>query len=271
MAKSKPQYRVQHPVNDGQPTKNRILVAVPMTGLLRAEWVLARYGQMTPCNWSQQMLTYWLDGYSPLRFSVADARNLVAQKAMEGNFEWTFFIDHDVVLPPDTLVRMNQYMLDAEHPIVNGLYFTKGVPAEPLVYRGLGTSYYGKWKIGQKVWADGCGLGCTIIHLSIFKEMAKDVETYETRGATVHRIFRQPEFSGLLDADGEKQQYSISTGTEDLDFYHRVKGNGVYKRAGWPKHQRKKYPLLIDTGIFCRHIDFDGRQFPFRGEENLYK
>ena len=54
----------------------RILVGIPMTGLLRAEWVMARYSQVIPCNWSQVEAVRWLDQNSPIDFSVADARNI---------------------------------------------------------------------------------------------------------------------------------------------------------------------------------------------------
>lgn len=31
---------------------NRVLIFTPTTGLVRTEWVNARYGQIIPCNWS---------------------------------------------------------------------------------------------------------------------------------------------------------------------------------------------------------------------------
>ena len=30
---------------------NRIVIGIPMTGTIRSEWALARYGQVIPCNW----------------------------------------------------------------------------------------------------------------------------------------------------------------------------------------------------------------------------
>ncbi len=40
----------------------------------------------------------------------------------------------------------------------------------------------------------------------------------------------------------------------------------VFKKAGWPEFQKKKFPFLVDTKIFCRHIDWNGVQYPAHGE-----
>jgi hypothetical protein len=42
-------------------------------------------------------------------------------------------------------------MHQGDIPMLSGLYFTKSLPAEPLIYRGRGNSYYKKWKFGDKV------------------------------------------------------------------------------------------------------------------------
>lgn len=251
------------PVSKEEPRK-RIMVGIPMTGTLRAEWVLARYGQVVPCNWSQVDYIQWIDQYSPLRFSVADARNLIATRAVEDNFEWLFFIDHDVVLPPVTLLRINEIMLKKETPIFGGLYFTRSVPSEPLIYRGLGNSYFADWKLGDKVWVDGLGMGCTLIHVSILRAMYEESETYNVGPISVRRIFETPAKSMF---DPETGGWESHVGTEDLHFLNRVIKNSILKKAGWSEVAKKKYPFLIDTSLFCRHIDMSGVQYPARGEE----
>ena len=247
--------------------KRRLLISVPLTGLIRAEWAMARWGQVTPCNWSQGEMVQWLDQFSPLGFMVADARNVAVQAMMEGNYEWILFIDHDVILPPDTFNKMNQYMLKGDVPIVGGLYFTKSVPSEPLVYQGRGTSYATGWRLGDKVWVDGMGLGCNILHRSILEAVWKDSEQYKVGEAVARRVFDTPARS-LYDA--EKNIWKTEGGTEDLVFYSRLIDNGYFAKAGWPKFQKKKFPLLCDTSIFCRHIDWNGMQFPANGEEKVF-
>src|SRR3990172_6137537 len=119
-----------------------VLIGIPMTGLLRAEWALARWGQIIPCNWSESFIIHWLHQATPLGYGVAEARNIIVDAFIKGGHEWLFFIDHDVILPPDCFVKMNDYMRKKEVPVVAGLYFAKAHPPEPLVYRGRGNSFY---------------------------------------------------------------------------------------------------------------------------------
>ena len=251
--------------------KRRIMVGIPMTGLLRSEWVISRYGQVIPCNWSQVDAIHWLDQYSPLGFLVADARNIIASRCVEEKFEWLFFIDHDTILPPTTVLRMNERMLANKVPMWSGLYFTKSVPSEPLVYRGRGNGFYTKWKMGDEVWVDGIPMGCTMISSSILKVLYDESPSYvlNTRVGTfkARRIFETPSKTFF---DPQKQTWFNATGTEDLALCSRIMNEGIFKKAGWKEYEGKKYPFMIDTNIFCRHIDWDGVQYPSKGEEQYF-
>lgn len=243
----------------------RVLIGIPMTGLIRSEWHLSFMGQIIPCNWSHGTAVHIFPNYSPLGFLVAEARNLIVKKFIEGGFEWLLFIDHDVLLPNNTLLKFNKYMRDKKYPIVGGLYFAKGLPAEPLVYRGRGNSYFKKWKLGDKVFVDGMGLGCHLIHQSILKILYDESPEYQIeKNVTARAVFHTPAESEF-DPDIGLMSYR---GTEDLPFYERIIKDKVLERAGW---KTRKYPFLCDTSIFCKHIDFNGVQFPTQNEENEFK
>lgn len=259
-------YRTVIPFKEGDIQK-RVMIGIPMTGVLRAEWVLARYGQVIPCNWSQNDYIQWIDQYSPMRFMVADARNIVVQAFVEGGFEWLFFIDHDVVLPPLFFVTFNQYMLEKKVPIVTGLYWTKSVPSEPLIYRGRGNSYFKDWKIGDKVWVDGHGMGCTLIHGSILKLLYEESPEYQVAGKTIRKVFETPT---KVFYDPESNSFNVQTGTEDLEFLHRIIKENVLARAGWKALSKKEFPFLVDTRLFCWHIREDGTRFPSMGEHQKH-
>ena len=250
-----------------EPITNRIMIGIPATGLVRIEWVLARYGQVIPCNWSQSDMIHFVDQFSPLGFMVADARNLVVTKAVEGNFQWVFFIDHDTIMPPHTILTWNERMLKCDVPIFGGVYFTKGIPSEPLVYRGNGTSYYSNWKFGDEVWVDGMGMGCTMIHVSVLKVMYDEAESYMIGPHVVKRIFQTPSKIGF---DPQTMAWSAQSGTEDLAWCDKVRKTGVLKRAGWTDVAKKRFPFLIDTNVFCKHINNDGVQYPSVGEERRF-
>ena len=254
-------------VPKGQRLRNRVMIGIPMTGLLRAEWVLGRYGQVVPCNWSQVDCIQFLDQYTPLNFLVADGRNIIIKNFMEGNFEWLWFIDHDVILPTYTVLKWNERMLSGDIPVWGGLYFTKSVPSEPLVYRGRGNSFYNKWKIGDQVWVDGMGMGNTIIHRSIIEEMWKDSKSYVVGNVHTRQVFESPAKTWF---DPETKSWFNFGGTEDLAWCSRVMDEGYFKKAGWSKYQGKEYPFLVDTTVFSKHIDFDGTQYPARGEEQFF-
>lgn len=112
-----------------------------------------------PTNWSHVDLLEYQSTIAPLRYSVADAQNIIVKQAVEKEVEWLLLIEHDNVLPPNTFIMLNQYMLSHEVPVVSGLYFTKTEPPEPMIYRKLGGGYYTDWKMGDKVWCSGIPTG----------------------------------------------------------------------------------------------------------------
>lgn len=258
-------YRQNAVIGNSRKTFHRVMVGIPTTGLVRMEWVISRYGQVIPCNWSQTDTLQWLDQHSPIDFLVADARNICVHHCLNQGFEWLFFIDHDTVMPPFTILAMNERMLKGEIPLWSGLYFTKSKPSEPLLYRGSGTGDYTDWKLGDEVWVDGLPMGCTMIHHSLLVELAKQAEPYEVRpGMTIRKIFETP---AKVWFDPELRSWFTYTGTEDLQFCSDILEKGILKKAGWDEVAEKEYPFLVDTNLFCRHIDQNGTQYPLNGEE----
>lgn len=241
---------------------NRVLIGTPMTGLVRSEWMTARYGQTIPTNWSHIEVMNWMSAYIPLGYQVADAENIIAKQVVEHNFEWLLFIEHDNVLPPNTFVRLNQYMISGKVPIVGALYFTKSDPPEPMVYRDFGKGYYADWKLGQKVWVRGLPFGCTLIHGSIIRALWEEAEPVTINGTETRRIFRYPEDRFTDPETVNPLDYLMTSGTSDLQFCKEVVEKRIFEKAGWPEYQKKKYPFLVDTSIFVKHIDMNGTQWP---------
>lgn len=238
---------------------NRILVATPTTGLVRIEWVAARYGQIVPVNWSQVSMTQYLDGYIPLRYQVDDAQNLCVRACLQGDFEWLFLLEHDVILPEDAFLRLDRYMVSGQYPVVSGLYFTRNEPSTPLVFRGRGTGVFTDWQMGDLVWCDGVPTGCLLIHRSILAAMWEASEEYQAGQQVTRRVFRTPRD---LWQDPEKGQINATSGTSDLDWCTRVMRDSFFEKAGWPQFQEREFPFLVDTNLFCRHIDPGGVQYP---------
>ena len=244
--------------NKGQWT-NRVLIGTPMTGLVRSEWVVGRYGQVIPTNWSHIEVMQWMSSYIPLQYQVADAENVIAKHVVERDFQWLFFIEHDNVLPPNTFVKMNQYMLRGDIPVVGALYFTKSEPPEPMIYRKPGWGYYRNWKMGDKVWCRGIPFGCSLIHGSLIRALWEESPEYQVGNTITRRVFKQPE---NVFADPDSPDFLMTQGTSDLQFCDDVIKKDIFKKAGWPQYAKKKFPFLIDTSIMVKHIDNDGIQWP---------
>src|SRR5512146_2001578 len=102
----------------------RLLVGTASTGLVRIEWAQARYGQVVPVNWSMVQMLQYINSFIPLRYQVADAQNLIVKEAIEKNYEWLLLWESDNVAPPDAMVRLNDYMLAKDTPVISGLYYT---------------------------------------------------------------------------------------------------------------------------------------------------
>jgi hypothetical protein len=240
---------------------HRLLVGTAATGLVRIEWALARWGQTIPCNWSLVQMMQYVDSFIPLRYQVADAQNLIVQAAVEGNYEWLLLIEHDTCPPPDAFLRFNEYMREHICPVVSGLYYSRSRPSEPLVYRGRGNSFYGDWQRGDLVWCDGVPTGMLLIHVPLLRIMWEESPEYPAMNKITRRVFETPNKSWF---DPETNQYMTQSGTSDLTWCERVMKGDYLRRAGWEKfaEEHSQYPFLVDTNIFCRHIDQTGEVYP---------
>lgn len=246
-------------VNESDQWTKRVLVFTPSRGLVRMEWVQARYGQIIPTNWSFVEMTQFINPYVPLGYQLADAQNLMAKMVVEGDYEWVIYIEDDNVLPPDAFLRMNAYMNEGTIPVVSGVYFLKSTYTEPLIYRGRGTSHFTKWQLGDRVWVDGIPFGLRLEHGSLIKEAWKTSEEYTVGGVTTRRVFSQPRAMWF---DEEKGGIISKGGTTDLEWCTRLMKEKIFEKAGWPEFQKMKYPFLVDTRIFVKHVDQNGAMWP---------
>ena len=238
---------------------NKMLIFTPTRGNVRMEWVQGRYNQLIPTNWSFANMLQFLSPYIPIAYQLADAQNLLAKKVIQDGYEWVLFIEDDNVLPPDAFIRMSKYMNEGTIPMVSGLYFVKSTYAEPLLYRGRGNSHFQDWKLGDRVWVDGMPMGFLLIHSSLIKAAWDESEEYTVMGEKTRRVFEQP---NNIWFDEETGGIIAKGGTTDLQWCNRLINDGLLAKAGWPKFQKMKYPFLVDTRIFIKHIEPDGTMWP---------
>ncbi len=248
--------------------RQRVLVATPTLGQIRIEWASAKYGSIIPTNFSKTDLLQFMNSFVAMRYLVAEAQNLAVVECLSKGFEWLLFHEDDVLLPVDAYVRFTDYMDKGDIPVVSGLYFTKSVPSEPMIYRNRGNHYFRGWKLEDKVWADGVPTGLLLVHASLLKAVYDDSPDYiiPHTGQRARRVFNTPSQSYFNEETGAQEAL---VGTSDLDFCTRViKGNYLAK-AGFPEIAKKRYPFLVDTAIFAKQIDPAGVQYPIQFPEEF--
>lgn len=257
----KKQQNNNYPINPNRhKISTRLLIGTPTVGNIRMEWVAGRFSQVIPTNFSLVDVHQYMTSFAPIGYQITDAENLTAKVIVEGGFEWFLSWEDDNIPPLDALVKINQYIIRNDTPVVSGLYSTKSIPPEFILYRGQGTGYYADWKLGDKVWVDGVPFGFNLIHGSIIKALWEESPEYLVNGTLTRRVFDNT-------SEGHYDPFTggwmSQMGTSDLAWCKRIIDNGIFEKAGWSKFQKKEFPFLVDTGIFVKHIDRQtGQQYP---------
>lgn len=236
----------------------RIMQGTATRGTIRMEWHHALTTQAFPANWAVIGSTIPMSTLIPVRFQVPDAQNLIVKAAIEAKVEWLFLLEDDVLVPPKTFVRLNEWMRRHDTPVISGLYYQKSEPVEPLVYRGRGWGAHSDFTVGDLVWADGVPTGVLLVHCSLLKAMWDESEPYEVSGQRTRRVF-SVEPQAWTRPDGS---ISVQSGTSDLAWCKRIMDEKFFDKAGWPEYQARQYPFLVDTRISCGHITPDGQIYP---------
>ena len=245
----------------------RIVIGVPTLGVIRIEWDVHRRGQTIPINWQVGEITSThmpptviAEGYH-----TADAQNVIVERAVLDNYEWCLLWEDDVLPPFDALYRMNNHMEAMKAPVLSGLYYSKGEPTWPLVFRGRGNGAYRNWALGDEVWVDGVPTGFLLIHGDVLRWFWQNSEEYKLPdGRKMRRVFEFPRKSWF---DPEEDRYFAQMGTSDLFWCDRILKEQVFKKIypkGHPFHKfaTMKYPFLVDTKIFAQQIDHNGKYYP---------
>ena len=208
----------------------RTLIGTPTRGLLSAHWILSFLKQSHPVNTS-------IDYKFIIGKDVDTARNELAQEAIKLGAEYLIFIDDDVIIPPNTITKLTN-LADQGKDIVGGVYYTKQIPPEPLIFKGRGTGCFKNWKIGEIIEnVDGVGMGLTLLRTEIFKKIKKP-------------WFKTIESSRKLTSEGNLF-YSVD---ESLYFCNKAISKG--------------FQINVDTSIQGIHFDHKSNTFYFNSEGN---
>lgn len=156
--------------------------------------------------------------YSPDSLEVGEARNKIVEDALRDGVDYLFFLDYDVIPPQQALIKL----LSLKVPIAAGVYHLKQVPPQPLIQIEGWPKAFEEYDLGDLVKADGVGMGCTLIHMDVFKKIERP--WFKT----------SPGYS--------KNMTPVPGMTEDIYFCNKARAAG--------------YEIIVDTGIQCGHVDW---------------
>ena len=181
---------------------------------------------------ASQMQLRWNDGnrygYSVKSNSLTyNARNEFALDAVNGKYDYLVFVDSDILMEPDTILRLVKDIEDSGADLVTGIYFKRRLPTSPVIYKSIDWSEdavlgaqefveaYEDWpREGGLFEIEGCGMGCCVMRVEMLPEVVA--------------AFRMGPFTPMPRL------------SEDLSFCWRLKKLG--KR------------MLCDPGILVGHV-----------------
>ena len=147
--------------------------------------------------------------------SPASNRNLIIKQALEQNCTHVFFIDDDICIPPDALMKL----LSHDKDIVSGLYLMRNFPHAPIAFNVALNDGKCRFKFLNPeetglIEVVNFGLGCVLIKTDVFRKM------------------QQPWI--------RIGQLSVEDWNDDIDFFNRAREAG--------------YKLYLDLDIRCGHM-----------------
>lgn len=145
--------------------RKRILIAIPCYQYIEPETMHSIYNMITPVGYEASFIV--MRGYT-----VQQARNRIVSQSLAMGFDYTLFVDSDVLLPKQLLANLVAINAD----IATGWYIKKTIDAQI-------TELYGPDKLGQRRMVNidqnelptegiipilGCGFGCTLVKNEVF-------------------------------------------------------------------------------------------------------
>lgn len=170
---------------------------------------------------------------------VYDSRNKLAERAINSNAEYVFWLDSDMTFMPDTLDMMLTTLINNKMAMLSGMYYRRRTPWTPTLFDKVNISDMGveltEFKeIPNEIFEIGaCGFGCVL--------MRKDV---------IWNVMIQQSSDGLL--------FSPTHGAgEDISFCWRARKCG-YKIYCDPSialgHEVKTVITRSNRGIFNGNV-----------------
>lgn len=156
---------------------------------------------------------------------IYDSRNILSLTAIEQDFDNVLWLDSDILAPPDTLTRMQDYFRNG-YDMISGLYFKRFMPTSPVIYSNVAPPRKDENERLTKQITDyldypensffpiaGCGFGCVLTSTRLLKSL------WDQFGPPFH---------------------PFTWASEDISFCYRVNQSGAQ--------------IYADSSILCGHV-----------------
>jgi len=175
---------------------------------------------------------------------VDQARNMIVEQS-EG--EWLFFLDSDVICPPDTIPRLINTAVKNDFKIVSGLYWRRDTNPVPGAYHYFPDqiTQFGRgghrailnWKPGEIFQADAVGAGCLLVKREVFRIMPPSC----ARDFYIKHYGDTPASRNIPDG---------------WFYFGTIKMNQMSEDFCWTNAARLDYGIntYVDSTVLCRHI-----------------
>ena len=150
----------------------KILVAIPCMDMVHTAFMDALL-RLQPVGYTEFAITS-----SSL---IYNARNLLAQRAVDGGFDRILWLDSDMVFAPDLLIKLSADM-DEGRDFVSALYFRRKNKIAPVIFKSTGYTQNGReltpfaecfedYQKDSVFKVAGCGFGAAIMSVKLVKQI----------------------------------------------------------------------------------------------------
>lgn len=203
-------------------------------------------------------------------------RNTIVDTFLKSKSDWLFWIDADTTVPAGSIERL----LKTGKKVISGLYYAKNFPHNPILYNKHMGAFAplppDAWERGEIIRVDMAGMGCMLIHRSVFEDIKdKYVAKQEVGGGLI--LVHKDDIHGEEEAPPElnNQVYgnviykTLTEQTTNLKFPFFSLEHGKTEDVWFcEKLERLGYQIYVDTSVECGHIS--PREYVGKDYRELY-
>lgn len=231
------------------------------------------YGTQSPTWWSNLAATcgalpqmdIYLEGiFSAGTMAVDTNRNIIVSAFLKSKADWLFFMDADNKIPAMGLRRL----LNDDKTLISGMYVLKSNDKPvPVAYTFQPDSTYTSlhsFNPGELLPVDAAGLGCCLIHRSVFNSIYANCEVVQRYMGGIFPVLKK-NIKGTLPTEFQHKYSEVISGgftripvrkvTEYKHFPYFVLDGGRTEDYGFFELAHAVgHPLYLDTAVVSPHV-----------------